>query len=325
MIKKIFSIMYKKESTPCFSKYKVICSIILFSFFSNIYSLDIGNSAWVYSSNTEFVNQIKNFNLHNKNGFKYLFVKAGSVRFKKGLLIRYTKKQTCFYKKQLPGVKIISNLAFWVKGTGFYNQTASEYKKFANIITNKIIADKNSDGVFLDLERYNKRLIPFYIALSNNLKHHNKILAVIVSPGDENKSWFNVLPKNSIVVLYGYDLHHNNDSSYPVSPSVYKKRLEKAVHAFVKVSEKSKVYFMVGVPAIATTYEWERKTEMTGEKLYNKYMQSSYLLSSINICNSIKSKYFLGFSVWAFINPKLNSIYSPMKISRESWRILQMN
>lgn len=199
-----------------------------------------------------------------------------------------------------------------------------KYQEAADQIAEKINSDSNADGVFLDLESYQPTLLPFYQTLAQDLKTHHKILSVIVRPGEENKEWFQSLGNNAFVVLYGYDLHHSEDKSFPVSPEIYQQRLAVAVDHFMQVAQSAYIPVMFGIPLIATTYEWEEKT-VGGKKLKNSYRQIDYFKAALKVYGQISSPLYLGFSIWAFVPDKKSQPYFPTHISQETWEIFTIN
>lgn len=145
-------------------------------------------------------------------------------------------------------------------------------------------------------------------------------MAVIVSPGQENLAWFKSLGKNVFIVLYGYDLHKSGDLVLPVPPKEYRKRLEVVVNNLVKTASISGTPIMIGIPAIATTREWERKIILNqpNKIIDNPYHQIEYFDEALKVCQRSKSlSLYLGFSIWAFVKDFSNQKYFPLVISQE--------
>lgn len=259
------------------SQYKTILLLIMITALTpTCLALQSGNSAWVYGFKPGWVKHIKQINLSSKmaNHFHYLFVNVGNISVDSDhhhLKIHYNHQRTKEFKKHLPNVVILANLSFWIKDTGFFKWHPAEYKKAADKIAQLINQDSHVSGVFLDLEIYKPCLLPFYKELTIKLNQQGKILAFIVRPGEETQQWFEQTGNNSLAVLYGYDLHHAEDSSMPVNHKTYAKRLQKAVNHFVATASKAKQHFMIGIPAIATTYEWHREQLKNGSVLKNPY------------------------------------------------------
>lgn len=308
-------------------KFKHIVSLVLsFVWMPICFALQPGNSAWVYSFKPSWVDHIKQVNASSQasNHFHYLFVNVGNVSVNSDHLlnIHYNHHRTQQLKKKLPNIHILANLSFWVKGTKFFKWSPAEYKKAADKIAHLVNQDPYVSGAFLDLEIYKPCLLPFYKELKDKLNQKDKILAFIVRPGEETKHWFEQTGSNSIAVLYGYDLHHPDDPSKPVSPKTYGKRLQKAVNHFVKTADQAKQHFMIGIPAIATTYEWHCEEVMSGAVLKNPYPQIDYFKQARAVTQSIQSKYYLGNSVWALVAKTKHHIRSPLVISTQEWKLL---
>ncbi len=306
-------------------------TILIFTFLNltNAFALPKGNSAWLYGKKEIWITQIKNYNNHAEflKRLNYLFPETGIIHIDSthdSLLMTYDPSVTKFYKQQLKNVKILPDLSFWVAHTTFKNWPAKKYQEAADKIAEKINNDSNADGVFLDLESYQPILLPFYQTLVKDLKIHHKILSVIVRPGQENKEWFQTLGNNAFVVLYGYDLHHPEDKSLPVSPEIYQQRLTVAVDHFMQVAKSAHLPVMCGIPLIATTYEWEQKISGV-EKLESNYRQIDYFKAALKVYDQISSPLYLGFSIWAFVSIEKFKTFFPVRISQNMWQILNLN
>lgn len=306
--------------------------ILICSF--NVEALVQGNSAWLYGKDDQWIKKISEFNggVSKEKRLNYLFPEVGSVHIddkNKKIIMTYDSSVTEFYKMKLPDIRIIPDLSFWVANTNFKTWTAKQYQAAANEIVNDINQDPNADGVFLDLESYVPNLLSFYVALVHGLKSHHKILSVIVRPGQENITWFKTLGGNAFVVLYGYDLHHPEDSLLPVSPVVYQQRLNVAVDHLMQVAKVTKTPVMGGAPAIATTYEWEQKIlnkNKPGQSLQGQYRQLDYLKAALGVYKQIHSPLYMGFSIWAFIldTKAANQTYLPYQLCEEAWHLFKM-
>lgn len=304
-------------------------------YIANGYALEKGNSAWLYGKQQAWISEIQQFNttVSPSNRLNYLFPETSIIHIDSAhdaLLMSYDPSVTAFYKQQLKNVKVIPDLSFWVANTNFKNWPVIKYQEAADKIANYINNDPNADGVFLDLESYSSNLLPFYMRLAKDFKGHNKIISVILRPGEENDTWFQALGNNAFVVLYGYDLHTSQDSILPVSPQEYQKRLTVAVNNLMKVAEKNNMPVMAGIPVIATTYEWEQKVidkNNPSKNLVSHYKQIDYFKAALQVYNNIHSSLYLGFSIWAFVcdsKPQLQ-IYIPFTISSDEWKILYKN
>lgn len=301
---------------------------------SKLYAFPSGNSAWVYGKNTGWIDQVSVFNsqVNLKCRLNYLFPETAIIHVdqkKNQLVFNYDPSVTLFYKSKLHNVKILPDFSFWVAHTNFMQWSEKEYQSAAKMIADKINQDPNADGVFLDLENYKPVLLPFYKTLASSLRKNHKIISVIVRPGQEDLAWFNALGDNAFVVLYGYDLHQSNDGTYPVSPSIYKERLKSAYIHFVKVSNASHIPVMGGVPAIATSYEWEKKIitlNKSTQVLESHYLQMDYLKAALEVYHSgLQPERNMGYSIWAFVDGKdLSRIHElPYQISEARWNLLK--
>ena len=121
------------------------------------------------------------------------------------------------------------------------------------------------------------------------LKKTQKILSVIVRPGQENITWFKSLGDNAFIVLYGYDLHTSSDSILPVSPNKYQQRLTIAVTHLIQVAEEARMPIMGGIPVVATTYE------CMNEKIDTRMKLSMAVYGRDNFYNFLSNNYFGGF------------------------------
>lgn len=309
---------------------KTIFPLILSIFIGNAIALEKGNSAWLYGKETKWIDEIRNFNSMSSSDFRinYIFPETSVIHIDsehKKFIMTYDVSVTQFYKKKLQEVKILPDVSFWVAHTNFKHWSVTQYQQAADQIATYINNDPNADGVFLDLESYQASLLPFYQRLEKDLEIHHKILSLIVRPGQENVTWFQALGKNAFVVLYGYDLHEEQDSSLPVSPTVYQKRLESAMTQLIKIAEMTHTPIMGGAPAIATTYEWEKKIldhADTSKNLINSYQQIDYLNAALQTYAHINSDIYLGYSIWAFVSNTQGQMYWPLTISRASWQLL---
>ncbi len=296
----------------------------------NTFASNAFNSVWLYGKNASWVEMISAFNHSSGSScqFGYLFPETAVVHVDEGghrLMYRYDKSVTAFYKEKLPNVKVLPDFSFWVAKTNFMRWQKQDYIAAAKLIAADVNKDKSADGVFLDLENYQPVLLHFYKTLSSELKKTHKILSVIVRPGQENADWFKTMGDNAIVVLYGYDLHEANDGDYPVSPDIYKARLNKAFIHFIKITQTSHTHAMSGIPVIATTYEWEQKIVSPTKTLTNPYPQIDYINAALQVTQNQHTPLYLGYSVWAFTEPKNNTPFNelPYKISPAAWKILE--
>lgn len=317
------------------SLYRPIIFSLLLPCMVNANTLPKGNSAWLYGKKESWIQQIQDFNSHTpaSNRFNYLFPETGIIHIDSihdKLLMSYDPSVTKFYKQNLKNVVIIADLSFWVAHTNFKNWPVIKYQKAADQIAALINNDPNADGVFLDLETYSPSLLPFYRELVKDLKSKNKILSVIIRPGEENVTWFKALGNNAFVVLYGYDLHMPTDPILPVSPKKYQQRLMMAVNNLMNTAKNSHMPVMGGIPVVATTYEWEQKIidkSDPNKNLKGAYRQIDYFKSALYVYNQIHSPLYLGLSVWAFISdakPQIE-IYLPFIISSDEWDLLRRN
>ena len=299
----------------------LIASIFLSA---NVSALSYGNAAWLYGKKTTWIQKISEMNNINYQ-FRYLIPEAAVVHVDAGnnrLVYRYDRSVTAFYKEKLPRVKVLPDFSFWVAKTSFMHWRKGDYVLAAKAIAADVNQDSNADGVFLDLENYKPVLLPFYKTLSLELKKSHKILSVIVRPGQENVEWFKALGDNAIVVLYGYDLHEAGDGDYPVSPRVYQKRLNAAFKHFIDVAVTSHTYAMGGLPAIATTYEWEKKIISPTKTLTNPYPMIDYTNAALAVYHNHATPFYLGHTLWAFVDTKKNFKELPVNISPTVWQNL---
>lgn len=314
---------------PKLNPIKYLHWLFIFLLSTNATALTPGNSAWLYGKNESWIQTINAFNQKNKKSrqLNYLFPEIGSLHIdneNKKIILTYDPSITQFYKTQLPNIKIMPDISFWVANTNFKTWSPKEYQAAAKCIAGHINQDKNADGVFLDLESYKPSLLPFYVALVKELSTHHKLLSVIVRPGQENIAWFNALGKNAFVVLYGYDLHQPQDGRLPVSPIIYESRLSSAMNHLMQTAEITHTPIMGGVPVIATTYEWEQKMTQTGHYLHGQYRQIDYLKAALTVYRNNHSENYMGFSIWAFVlGSKIEAQrYLPNQISKENWGLL---
>lgn len=310
---------------------KVLVAAIILLFSTKGETFTPGHSAWLYGKNQSWVYKISAFNktMPATCRINYLFPEAGTIHIdstNKKIILDYDASVSKFYKTNLPDVKIMPDISFWVAHTNFKNWTPEQYQTAAITIAAYINQDKNADGVFLDLESYKTSLLPFYRDLVNSLKNKHKLISVIVRPGQENIAWFKTLGSRAFVVLYGYDLHHQNDANIPVSPEVYQNRLRLALNNLIKIANITHTPIIGGLPVIATTYEWEHKNTTLNDSpitLHSKFKQVDYLKSALDVYNSSRSPLVLGFSIWAFVNDtKSTRTYLPNLIDNQSWALL---
>ena len=316
------------KKTKVLIKLTMVLFILIFS--GNAIALPEGNSAWVYGKKLDWIEQIKRFNstVLPSHRINYLFPNTASVHVNQKsekLIITYDKSVTQYYKHALKNIHMLPDLSFWVAKTNFTQWSKKNYELAADQITSIINNDQNADGVFLDLETYHQNMLPFYQELSKDLKKSNKMLSVIVSPGQENLRWFKSLGKNAFVVLYGYDLHQSGDSVLPVPPNEYRKRLEVAVNNIVKVAHACNIPVMIGIPAIATTREWHKRIDLNhpNKIITNPYHQIDYFIEALKVCQNLSSsRLYLGFSLWAFVKDVKNQQFFPLIISPAEWNLL---
>jgi hypothetical protein len=212
-----------------------------------------GYGAWLYGKDKSFINLILNYNklaAENKK-INYIFCRVGGINLKNRAVSKYDGLITAYYKNNLPGCKIYPMLDASDKDGIFKAMTSEQLDTLAQSIAKIVDADLNADGIHLDIEPYNDKLISLIEKLSLRSKKPVTVAIGIPNPKEE------LFNHASFVVLMNYDLN----------PDLAKfERLSREhINTFLGLAKKAKGYGMIGIPAVATHREYEyRSNRMTG-------------------------------------------------------------
>ena len=274
----------------------------------DIVSLDIiekGHGAWLYGREASYIDVILGYNKisSSKNKIKYIFCRVGGLNLNNQSVANYDNSTTSYYRENLPNCKIYPMLDASDDAGIIKTMNSEQFRALAQNIADRINVDPNADGVHLDIEPYDDRLVDFVEELRTKT---NKPVTVAIGIPNPKEKLFN---SASIVVLMNYDLNTNIAEFERLSR-------DRAI-TFLGLAKKANGYGMIGVPAIATHHEYEyRNNRKSGERQQSNNLMAEYLdLSIKSLQNSnIEGGNFLGLSIWAFINEPIG-LYDP----KEDW------
>lgn len=253
-----------------------------------------GHSAWVYPQSEKQINKIIEYNKKAGVPISILYVYAGSVKLDKKTgewtVSDIQPEKMKWFRDRLPAnVEIQANID---SADGVKLSKASPEVQTA---LGKELAEKINDcpyiqGVHTDIEPYKTESLPFYIALKQYCKK-----PVGAALGDWDLHILRIL---DYPVLMGYDLANSPEGLYKTALRKY--------NSFAKDSSYVESYYSVGLPFIATMGEFEyEENRKTGARVYSGHKMNEFIdgaFRAFKECNVLEDKYFMGVSIWGFVD-----------------------
>lgn len=280
-----------------------------------------GHGAWIYRPSSNHVAAVLAYNQKAPVPVRHLFVYAGSLNFgaQSGTVESVKESSLKFFRASLgPSVQIHANFDAG-DGARLGSYPEKEQVRLAETLAALVNDSPDAQGLHLDIEPYVAEALPFYVALK---KASKKPLSAAVAQWDEN-----LMKVLDFVVLMGYDL--------APKPIDFGARLAPVVASFARDARATQTPFMVGLPFIATTVEYEfRKNRKTGAVENSGFTAASFRSEAYAALKALpdlgKDAFYQGVAVWGFIEetkagvgPLRNEWGTyPTQISPEAWRHL---
>jgi len=188
------------------------------------------------------------------------------------------------------------------------------------------------DGIQIDLEPfvepYIDNLLIFLQQLSSDLRSkerncvstehpYGRSLSVFIFAAAATQQVFQALGPNGYVTVSGYDLSSAPPGT-PTPPATYQQQLNSAIDTISANAEKYNGSFVIGIPAAASTHEFE-KYQPQGGATVNGYPQVQYVQAAFQAIDAkglIKNPRYLGTALWGFSSemaypPHSKNLFTP--------------
>ena len=258
-----------------------------------------GYGAWVYGEDPSYINLISSYNkiASVDKQIKYVFCWTGELDLGNQQVSAYYEPITSYYKNNLPNCEIHALLDS-VDSGDIGRLTPEEINELAQNIADKVNGDPNADGVHLDIEPYNDKIINLCDKLRGIT---SKPITLSI---DEPNPRQEIFKAASIVVLMNYDI--SDTKSYTMS-SFENESMNRAVE-FLRAAKDARGYGMIGIPTIATISEYEYRihkikgnNESSGYRINENYLKPS-LRAAEHAVENVGGENYVGLSLWAFID-----------------------
>ena len=266
-----------------------------------------GISAWSYVFEEKSVAHVRDYNSAARpdQQFRYFFPYAGSMDFnatkREAKLYYHPGRTSDPYAKALPpGTLIMPVIDARADKREFHDWTDSQYRTAAFSVAEAIAADRHAAGVQVDIEPFAESHLPFYRHLRRELNARGKYTTMFVGPKNE-RLLTAIFESCDIVIISGYDMDAEN-------PGVekYRKQLTSAVARVQKVAAATEGKFMIGIPAAASSCEYEYMVEAGGlNRTETGHRQEDYVRAALDVLRSHQeSSEFLGLALWKLSGAK---------------------
>jgi hypothetical protein len=285
----------------------------------SVTTLTKGYGAWIYGKESSYVTAISDYNgiSSANNKIKYLFCRVGGLDLSNQQVDGYDTSVTSFYKTNLPDCKVYPMLD---ASGNLSTLTPDEIDALAQRIADKINSDSNADGVHLDIEPYNDKLVDLVDKLNDKTSKPVTVAIGTASPKQE------LFTSASIVVLMNYDIGTN--------PTLYEVSAKQRANDFLAMATSAGGYGMIGLPAIATHHEYKHRINKSdGREEQSGYIMIDYLVHGINGVNDAvtdnDNEHYIGISIWSLINEPIGIYdtggweYYPYEITTDEWKLLE--
>ena len=281
-----------------------------------------GTGAWIYGMNPRYVNEITTFNKVIKDpdrAIRYLFCKAGVVE--DGQVKGFSSDILAYYKQKLPECEIYPNIDGHPSINGMLEK---DIARLGKDLAGLIEQNKDVTGLHLDIEPYEPTQL---LLLEEYRKHTDKPVNLSVSINSQlDKKLFQL---TNFVVLMNYD--------YDREPERYIEISNQAIDKILGMAQTCKGKVMVGIPAIATHYEYQYKVSKSDlrEREHSGHTMADYLSAALSgsrpLVRKYGTKHFMGYSIWAFHsesepigfgNVRNTHVYYPCTIGLREWELL---
>jgi len=213
----------------------------------------------------------------------------------------------------------------------------------AQKMTECYLNDGKLKGIQIDLE-------PFNISSSGQFTMYRKLKELFEGKEQRNRAFYSnfffpsklsdsewqlmqeAFGKQSFVIVSGYDLG-KGEAGLAHSPEHYSLAFQKEVEIMMQKASEHDLYFMVGIPVSASTYEFEVSTKDGVIDTMSGYRQIDYIKAAFEVIERLKLRehpHFLGFSLWGLSTsmsypPHTNNLYYPSEPQEEMIKFLQNN
>ena len=230
--------------------------------------------------------------------------------------------------------------------SAFNKLTKKQSQTYANELAQLYCSDDTIDGVQIDLEPLNpnkKAQLNFYQQVAKDFttnayqckdsKHPSgRYFSVFGFASAATPKMWKTLGKNGFFVDSGYDLSKKPAGTLQ-SPQQYGKKLYAELTQMKRSADSNHGYYMIGLPAAASTHEFERYVKSNGAVIDEGYQQLDYIKQAIAVIKKLKipqDPYFLGISLWGWSEymaypPHSNNLFYPNIPEPETLNYLRKN
>lgn len=271
-----------------------------------------GLSGWTYEFDNAIVWQMKTNDRLAPAGrrFTSLFPYAGSVwvaREGRRLAMSYDGKLTLAWHEAMPGLPMLAIVDGRQDRGEFNGWTAAEYAAAADLVAEKVLADPNAAGAQVDVEPFDDSQVPFYAALRLRLNAGGKLLTAFVSPGRKDAVLTSMYRSTDVLVLSGYDY-------CAATPAEYRDALTKDLGRCAKLAASSWGNFIVGIPAAASSCEFEIQAGAKCPRKDSGFKQTDWLGAALGAARGFeRDPRCLGLALWLLTPPPAGPDPQPCK------------
>lgn len=278
-------------------------------------NLNKGFGVWMYGASVQFLDDITSYNhlVQPERQILYLYPYSEVVNFT--LLgrgnpvpesVRTFPGVLDFYAEKIPkGISL-----FPMIDGSFYNQeldrrvTIPEKKveELAEHLHEKYaLYVSRIQGIHLDFEPVLEEHLSLYRILKKRLAEPlNLPLSIAVGRRGHHAPLFREVDD---VVLMCYDCNADPKDIY-VPPEIYTHRAKSRIASFLKNVQEAGCYFSIGLPAAATSFEYETRKELSGAVISGATSMVDYLKDIYDYVMDISSTStkFRGITLWTLKN-----------------------
>jgi len=265
-------------------------------------SLPRGISAWTYSWSPVVVDLIRKHDAAAPpdRRFRYLFPYCGSVEVDaktKTVSVWYSTEVSCAFSRSLPGTRMLAIVDGRQDKGEFDDWSATQYETAARLVAEKVLADPCAAGVQIDIEPFRAGHVPFYRHLRRLLNARAQIVTAFVGPGHPEPVIRGMFESCDILVIAGYDFGEE-------TPAAFRDSLDGALKKCARIGAEAEGRFMVGVPAAASSLEYEYEDGEDCTRKTSGFKQTDWLGGALEaVARHEQDPGYVGVALWVLTEP----------------------
>jgi len=265
-------------------------------------ALPPGISAWTYSWSPVVVDLVRKHDLAAPpdRRFRYLFPYCGSVEVDgktKTVSVWYSDQVSCAFSRSLPGTRMLAIVDGRQDKGEFDDWSATQYETAARLVAEKVLADPCATGVQIDIEPFRASHVPFYLHLRRLLNAKGRIVTAFTGPGMPEPVIRGMFEACDILVIAGYDFGE-------ATPGEYRDSLDGALRKCARIGTAVGGRFMVGVPAAASSLEYEYEDGENCKRKESGFKQTDWLGAALEaVARHEQDPGYVGIALWVLDEP----------------------